>query len=116
MIQTCRWNRSKKKGINLESIQSSTSPDPEYQLESNRDSQLEITNESQEVSSFPAGGHKASINRRARRHNKTQDKNNIKDPQKKYRLGKVSKNFLLEDLNRFHRANLILSSDVDQDT
>ena len=33
-------------------------------------SQLEITNESQEVSPFPAGEHKASINRRARNHNK----------------------------------------------
>ena len=33
-------------------------------------SQLDITNESQEVSPFPAGNHKASINRRARKHNK----------------------------------------------
>ena len=28
----------------------------------------------------------------------------------------VSKNILLEGLNRFHRDNLTLSSDVDQDT
>ena len=34
-------------------------------------SQLDFTNESQEVSPFPAGDHKASINRRARKHNKT---------------------------------------------
>ena len=33
-------------------------------------SQLDITNESQEVSPFQAGDHKASINRRARKHNK----------------------------------------------
>ena len=33
-------------------------------------SQLDITNENQEVSPFPAGDHKASINRRARKHNK----------------------------------------------
>ena len=33
-------------------------------------SQLDTTNESQEVSPFPAGGHKAQINRRAQRHNK----------------------------------------------
>ena len=46
----------------------------------------------------------------------TQDRNNINDAQKKYRLGTVSKNNLLEGLNRFHDANLILSSDVDQDT
>ena len=33
-------------------------------------SQLDITNEGQEVSPFLAGDHKASINRRARRHSK----------------------------------------------
>ena len=33
-------------------------------------SQLDITNESQEVSLFKAGDHKVSINRRARKHNK----------------------------------------------
>ena len=33
-------------------------------------SRLDITNESQEVSPFPLGDHKASINRRARKHNK----------------------------------------------
>ena len=32
-------------------------------------SQLDITNESQEVSPFPAGDHKASINRRACKNN-----------------------------------------------
>ena len=37
-------------------------------------SQLEITNESQEVSPFPAGDHKALTNRRARKHNKTRQK------------------------------------------
>ena len=37
-------------------------------------SQLDITNESQEVSLFPAGDHKASINRRPRKHNKTRQK------------------------------------------
>ena len=33
-------------------------------------SQLETTNESQEVGPFPAGDHKAYINRRAQRHSK----------------------------------------------
>ena len=33
-------------------------------------SQLDTTNESQEVSPFPAGDHKAHINRRAKRHSK----------------------------------------------
>ena len=37
-------------------------------------SQLDITNESQEVSPFPAGKHKALINRRARMHNKNKTK------------------------------------------
>ena len=53
-------------------------------------SQLNITNESQEVSPFPAG---------VTRHKQTdvheiitkQDRNNINDPQKKHRLGTVSK-------------------------
>ena len=34
------------------------------------DLQLDNTNESQEVSLFPAGDHKAQINRHAKRHNK----------------------------------------------
>ena len=33
-------------------------------------SQLDTTNESQEVSPFPAGNHKSHINRRAQRHSK----------------------------------------------
>ena len=41
---------------------------------------------------------------------------NTNDPQKKNHLWTVSKNILLEGLNRFHGANLTLSSDVDQDT
>ena len=60
-------------------------------------SKLDITNEGQVVSPFPAGDHKASINRRARKHN-----NNINDPQKKHHLEMVSKNILLEGLHRFH--------------
>ena len=40
----------------------------------------------------------------------------MNDPQKKYCLGTVSWNILLEGLNRFHGANLTLSSDEDQDT
>ena len=54
--------------------------------------QLDTTNESQEVSPFPAVGHKAHINRRAQRHSKHKKKN-IKDPQKNYPLGTVSKIF-----------------------
>ena len=43
----------------------------------------------------------------------TQDINNTNGPQKKYRLGTVSKNILLDGLNQFQDANLTLSSDVD---
>ena len=64
---------------------------------------------SQEVSPFPAGDHKAQ------RHSKHKTEKNIKDPQKKYRLGTVRKNILLEGLNQFHGANLTPISDVDQD-
>ena len=64
-------------------------------------SQLDITNESQEASPFPAGDIKSLINRSTRKHNK-KDRININDPQKKHRLETVSKNILLEGLNRFH--------------
>ena len=58
-------------------------------------SQLDTTNESQEVSPFPADDHKAHtcINRGVQRHSKHKTENTIKDPQKKYRLGTVSKIF-----------------------
>ena len=46
----------------------------------------------------------------------TQDTKNTNDPQKKYCFGTARKYILLEGLNRFHGTNLILSSDVDQDT
>ena len=58
-----------------------------------KNSQLDTTNESQEVSPFPAGDHKAHINRRSQRHCKHKTEKNIKDPQKKNRLGTVSKIF-----------------------
>ena len=55
--------------------------------------QLDTTSESQEVSPFPAGDHKAHINRRSQRHSKHKTEINMKYPQKKYRLGTVSKIF-----------------------
>ena len=43
----------------------------------------------------------------------TQDRKNINDPQKKHRLGTVSKNILLEGLSRFNGApKITLSSDA----
>ena len=81
--------------------------------ESNKNT-INITNNSQEVSPFRAGDHKAAMNRRKSMRNTR--RKNTNDPQKKYRLGTVCKNILLEGLNRFHGANLTLNSDVDQDT
>ena len=60
----------KKEGKDQESIQSSTTPDPGKVTTS----QFDITNESQEVSPFPASDHKALINRRAQKPDKTRDK------------------------------------------
>ena len=64
-------------------------------------SQLDTTNESQELSLFPAGDHKAQINRRTQRHSKHKTEKNKTDAQKKYRLGKVSKIFYWMALTSF---------------
>ena len=85
--------QSKKKGKDQEPIQSSTKTDPMDTNGKVTTSQLDITNEGQEVSPFPAGDHKASINRRRRKHNKKQDRNNINVPLKRHRLGTVNKIF-----------------------
>ena len=53
--------QSKKEGKDQESIPSSTTPDQRYQWESDNFT-IEHLNESQEVSSFRAGYHKALIN------------------------------------------------------
>ena len=88
-----RANLGSKKGCkDQESIQSSTTPDPGYHWESDKLTE-DTTNESQEVSPFPAGDHEAHINRRAQNIANTRQNKNIKDPQKKYRLGTVSKTF-----------------------
>ena len=72
--------------------------------------QLNITNKSQEVSPFLAGDHKAAMNRAKAW--QAQDIDNKNDLQKKHRLGSVSKNILLEGLNRFLGANLTISPDM----
>ena len=55
--------------------------------------QLDTTNESQEVSPFPAGDHKAHINRCAQGHSEHMTEQKHKRSQKNYRLGAVSKIF-----------------------
>ena len=53
-------------------------------------SQLDITNESQEASPFSAGDHKAHINRHAQRNSKRKtEKKHIKDPQPVTMIGTV---------------------------
>ena len=66
-LHSYRWCESKKEGKYQESIQSSTTPDPGYQWESYNVTvrHTSQTNESQEVSHFPTGDHKASTNRHA---------------------------------------------------
>ena len=85
-----------------ESIQSSTTHDPGYHMGKWQKTQLNITNESQE-----------QVTKRQHwmdsKACQTQDIDNTNYPQKKYRLGTVSKNILPEGLNRFHSANLTLS-------
>ena len=77
--------------------------------------QLDITNKEPRGQPFPSGYHRAALNR-CESLTHTQGINNTSDPQKKYRLGTVSKNILLEGLNQFRGANPALNSDVDQDT
>ena len=63
--------------------------------ESDKNTIKHHTQESQEVSPFPAGDHKAAMNRQESITN-TKHKLNKNDPQKKHLLGKVSKNIILE--------------------
>ena len=78
-------------------------------------SQLDAKNESQEVSAFPAGDHKAHINRRVQRHIKHKTEQKHKGSTKEVPPWNGQKNILLEGINRFNGANLTLNSDVDQD-
>ena len=75
-------DQSKQGCKDQESIQSSTTPDPGHQWESDKLTE-DTTNESQEVSPFPAGDHEAHTNRRAQNIANTKQNKNIKDPQKK---------------------------------
>ena len=81
-------------------------------------SRLDTTNESQEVSPFPAGDHKAHtcINRRAKRHSIHKTENTLKIHKRSTALERSVKYFIggLKPVSR--RASLTLNSDVDQDT
>ena len=106
--------QSKKGGKDQETIQSSTWPTQDTTWESNKNT---IKNHQQEPRGqpFPSRlpqGSDEPMNRRNECMTNTTHKN-TDDLQKKYCLGTVSKNILLEGLNRFHSASLALSSDVD---
>ena len=73
--QIARAKESKLGCKDQESIQSNTTPDPGYQWKVTN-SQLDSSNESQEVSPFPAGDHKAHINRRTQRRSKHKTEKN----------------------------------------
>ena len=70
--------------------------------------------ESQVASPFPAGDHKAAMNRQESMTNTNHKQQN--DPQKQKALERSVKIVLPEGLNYFHGINLTLSSDVDKDT
>ena len=69
-----------------------------------------------EVSSFPAGDHKAHINRRSQRHSKQKTEKNIKKIHKRSTTLERSIKYFLEGLSWFFGVNLSLNSDVDLDT
>ena len=60
-------------------------------------SPIDMTNESQEISPFPAGDHKETT-KDLHESITIQDRNNINDPQKKHPLGTVSKSKSLQFL------------------
>ena len=100
--QAPKKHQCKKEGKDQELTQSSTTPDPGYQWESDN---VTVTHHTRTKRS-------ALSQQVTSRHQQTdvhesitkQDRNNINDPQKKHRLGKVSINILLEVLNRFNGA------------
>ena len=73
------------KVIRLQRSGIDTIPDPGYQWESDK-----LT---EDMRAKRSEDHKAHINRRAQNIANTRQNKNIKDPQKKYRLGTVSKIF-----------------------
>ena len=68
-------------------------------------SQLDTTNESQEVSPFPAGDHNAHINRRAQRHSKHKTEKKTLKIHKRSTALERSVKYLLEGLNQYNGAS-----------
>ena len=78
-------------------VQSNTTPDPENHMEKWQSIIKHHIQESQEVDPFPGGVHKAAMNRQ-KKTRQTWNINNKSDPQKKHRLGTVSKITFTEGL------------------
>ena len=78
--------------------------------------QLDITNESPDVSPFPAGDHMAPIHRRARKHNKNKTEITQMIHKRSTALERSVKILNWKAFDQFHCANLALNSHVDQDT
>ena len=90
-------------GKNQESIQSSTTPDPGYLWVSEN---VTIRHYKREPRGQPFNQQAITKHQQTDVHESTtkQDRNNKDDLQKEHRLGTVSKNILLESLNRFNGA------------
>ena len=58
------YTKSKKDSEDQQSIQSSATPVPGYQMGKKQNITINITNKSQEVSPFPSGDHKIAMKRR----------------------------------------------------
>ena len=95
--------QSKKEGTDQESIQSSTTPDPGYQWESDN---FTIRHHKREPKGHPISKQVTTRHQQTDVHESItkEDRNNINDSQKKHLLGKVSKHILLEGLSRFNGA------------
>ena len=111
-------NESTKGCKDQESIQSSTTPDPGYQWESDKPTE-DTTNESQEASPpppppsrRPRSTHKQTRTKHSK--HKTEQKHKRSTKEAPPRNGQ--QNTPLEGPNRSKGANLTPNSDVDQDT
>ena len=102
--------KSKDEDKDQESIQSSTTCDPDTICESDKNTRKHHIQESKEVSHFPVDDSKAARNRQDSITKTNMKINNKKDPQKKYLLGTVSKT--LEDLNMFNGTNLTIYTNI----
>ena len=106
-----RKSESKEEGEDQASIQSSTTPDPGHRIGKGQKHQKTQYTREPIGQPFP---HQVAT--RLQGTGKTTLQRNLqKDPQKKHRLGTVSTK-ILEGLNIINATNLLLNSDVDQDT